>query len=367
MRRGDRRRDAPRGAVIGPRRQDWALESGEEDRRQRKDRGDVDGELQRERRRGEHGLQRDDDDEVKEIDRIGDAPEIEACASDEARLEKPFGPPQDADQDHAEGGGGVGKGALRQRVAADGKDRDGEFGGNRGDKQREQPGQAPSAGDGGERKRRAPLEREIEQEAPDDRVDAEQRHPPDIQVPVVGREGKPQRRDGKNDEDRERRLKPPVASPEQPCDHEQGGREQHIEPFLDRETPGDGIEVDVVGGGEKVLDVEEIADKVAGHQVAGQHGDDDQRDDIGRDGPHPAADEKDAEIAPRLADHPVDDLGREHKAAENEEHLDAGDGEGFRARLERRVGGEIVRNGDRERRRSAQEIERRAALHFGAA
>ena len=68
----------------------------------------------------------------------------------------------------------------------------------------------------------------------------------------------------------------------------------------------------------------------------------------------------------RLCDHPVDDLGREHEAAEDEKDFDPGDGERFRERLKRRVGGEIMRDGDGERRRSAQEIERGAALHFGA-
>ncbi len=180
------------------------------------------------------------------------------------------------------------------------------------------------------------------------------------------RNPEPQRRDDENDQDGEGRLKPPVAPAKQPGDEKQRRSEQQIEPFLDRQTPGHGIEVDVVGGGEEVLDVEEIPGKVRGHEVAGQRRNDDERNDIGRDGAHPAADEKDAEIAPRLADHPIDDLGREHKAAEHEEDLDAGDRERFRERPKRGVGGEIVRDGDGKRRRSAQEIERGAALHFGA-
>ena len=47
--------------------------------------------------------------------------------------------------------------------------------------------------------------------------------------------------------------------------------------------------------------------------------------------------------------------------------LDASDRERFRKRLKRGVGRQIVRDRDRERRRSTQEIERGAALHFGAA
>ena len=122
----------------------------------------------------------------------------------------------------------------------------------------------------------------------------------------------------------------------------------------------------MVGGEKEVLDIEEIAHKVGGHQVAGQDRNDDQRDDIGRDGAHPAPDEKHAEIAPRLVHHPIDDLRREHKAAEHEKDFDAGDRERFSERLKRRVGGQIVGNRDRERRASAQQIERGAALHLGA-
>ena len=78
-----------------------------------------------------------------------------------------------------------------------------------------------------------------------------------------GANPEPQRRDDENDQDRERRLKPPVAPAKQPGDEKQRRSEQQIEPFLDRQTPGHGIEVDVVGGGEEVLDVEEIPGKVA--------------------------------------------------------------------------------------------------------
>ena len=180
------------------------------------------------------------------------------------------------------------------------------------------------------------------------------------------REREAQRGDDNNDKNREDRLEPPVASPEQPCDEKQRRSKQHIEPFLDRETPGDGIEVDMVGGVKEVLDIEEIARKIGRHQVAGQRRDDGESDDVRRDGAHPAPDEKHAEIARRLAHHPVDDLRSEHEAAEHEKDLDAGDRERLGERLERRVGGQIVRDRDRESCRSPQEIERGAALHFGA-
>ena len=67
-----------------------------------------------------------------------------------------------------------------------------------------------------------------------------------------------------------------------------------------------------------------------------------------------------------LSDHPIDDLRREHKSAEDEKDFDAGDRERFSERLKGRVGGQVVRNRDRERRASAQQIERGAALHLGA-
>ena len=77
--------------------------------------------------------------------------------------------------------------------------------------------------------------------------DAKHRDAADVQVPIVRREREAQRGDDNNDKNREDRLEPPVASPEQPCDEKQRRSKQHIEPFLDRETPGDGIEVDMVG------------------------------------------------------------------------------------------------------------------------
>ena len=72
----------------------------------------------------------------------------------------------------------------------------------------------------------------------------------------------------------------------------------------------------------EVLDIEEIAQHIGGEEIAGHHRDDDERGDIGRDGAHPPPGEEDAEIAPGAPDHPVDDLGREHEAAEDEEDLD---------------------------------------------
>ena len=144
--RGDNRRGrATRHAVIGPRRQDRPLESGEEDRRQRKGREHVDCQLQRQRRCREHRLQRHDDDEVEEIDRVGDAAEEEACASDDPIAEQALGPPEHADRDHAERRRDVRKRELSRRVAADGQDRDAKLDGNRNAKQREQYAQTPLA------------------------------------------------------------------------------------------------------------------------------------------------------------------------------------------------------------------------------
>ena len=303
---------------------------------------------------------------MEEIDRVGNAAEKEACASDDPIAEEALGPPEHADRDHAERRRDVRKRKLSRGGALDGHDGHSELDGNCDAKQREQYAQTRLSRGVVQSDRRTALEREIEQKTPDDRVDAKQRDPPDIQVPVMRRNREPQCRNNQNDQDCEHRLESPVASSEQPCDKKQGRREKHIEPFLNRETPRDGIEVDMVGGGKKVLDVEEIADKVRSHQVAGQDRNDHQRDDIGRDGAHPAPDEKHAEIAPWLCDHPVDDLGREHEAAEDEEDLDAGDRERFSERLKRGVGGQIMRDRDGERRRSTQEIERSAALHFGA-
>src|SRR5271166_320855 len=74
---------------------------------------------------------------------------------------------------------------------------------------------------------------------------------PDVQVPVVRREKEPQPRDGHDDDDRERRVQAPVAA----ADEEQERREQEVEPFLDREAPGDRIEIDLVGRAEQIFDI----------------------------------------------------------------------------------------------------------------
>ena len=233
-------------------------------------------------------------------------------------------------------------------------------------KQREQRAEALSALGVVERQQRKALERQIKQEAPNDRVDAEQRDPPDVQVPIVRLKREPERRHDDDDQNRERRLEPPVASLEEHGDHEQRRGKQYVEPFLDRQAPGHGIEVGVIGGDEEILDVEEVAHEVGGQEVAGHERDDDQRDHIGRYGAHPAPDEEHTEIAPRPSDHPVDDLRREHEAAEDEKDLDARDRGGFGERLKRRIQGQVVGNRDRERRASAQQIERGATLHLGA-
>ena len=94
--RDDRRGGTTRRAVIGSRRQDRPFESGKEDGRQRKDREHIDRQLQGERRRGDHRLQRHDDDEMEEVNRVRDAAEVKACASDGATAEKALGPPEHA-------------------------------------------------------------------------------------------------------------------------------------------------------------------------------------------------------------------------------------------------------------------------------
>lgn len=85
--------------------------------------------------------------------------------------------------------------------------------------------------------------------------DPEERDAPDVEVPVVRREKEPQRRDGGDDDDRERRVQAPVAAADQPPDEEKQRREKEIEPFLDREAPGDRIEIGLVGRAEQVLDI----------------------------------------------------------------------------------------------------------------
>ena len=105
---------AARGGIIGPRGQDWPLESGKENRRQRQDQSDINRQLQDERRGRDHRLQRHDDHEVKEIDGVRDAAEIEARASDETAAEGVVRLLEDADADHAERRRDVRKRPLRQ-------------------------------------------------------------------------------------------------------------------------------------------------------------------------------------------------------------------------------------------------------------
>ncbi len=181
------------------------------------------------------------------------------------------------------------------------------------------------------------------------------------------RRGKgPERDDRENEQDRESDLEPPVAAAEEAADQEHQRREQEIEPFLDRETPGDGVIVRGVGRADEVLDIEEIAQRVRRQEFAGHQRDDREGGDIGRDRAHPSPRKKHAEITPGLGDHPVDDLRREHKPAEDEEDLDADDRHRLRGRLEGRVGRQIMRDRHREGRRPSQKIERGASLHRGA-
>ncbi len=303
---------------------------------------------------------------MKQIDGIRDAAEIEAHAPDETAAKSCVRLLEDADANHAERRRNVRKRLLGRGVAADGEDRDAEFDRNEKRQQRDERGETLRASGAVERERRETLERQIKQEAPDDRVDAEQGDPADVQVPIMRLKRQSDHGDGDNDQDRESRLERPIASLERHGDYEQRRGKQNIEPFLDRQAPGYGIEVGVIGGDEEILDVEEIAHKIGGQKVAGHERDHDERDHIGRYGAHPATGEKDAEIAPWPSDHPVDDLRREHETAEDEEDLYARDCEGFRERLKRRVQGQVVGNRDRERRPPAQQIERRAALHLGA-
>ena len=179
------------------------------------------------------------------------------------------------------------------------------------------------------------------------------------------RQNESERRDGDDDKDGECCVEAPVAAADEPPDEEEERREQEVEPLFDRKTPGDRIEVDSIGGAEQVLDVEEIAQEIGSQEIARHQSDRDQRNDIGRDRAHPAAGEKHPQVAPGFADHPVDDLRREHEAAEDEEDLDAGDGDGVGVGAERRVGRQVMRDCDCKGRRAAQKIERRAAPHAG--
>ncbi len=292
-------------------------------------------------------------------------PRVEARRADDAPFEELIRLAEEADRSHAENGRRIGKRLLREAAAADREHRDRELDRRRDDEQRAERGEPPPALGRLQRQQRPPLEREIEQIAPDDRVDAEERHAPDVEVPVLRRGERPQRGDDEDEENGEDDVHPPVPAADRPSDQEQERREQEIEPLLDRKAPGDGVEVDRVGRTKKILDVEEIAQRVRRQEVAGHQRDNGEGRDIGRDGAHPAPGEKDAEVAPGSADHPVDDLGREHEAAEDEEDFDAGDGDRFRGRLERRVGRQVMRDRHREGRRAAQKIQRSAALHFG--
>ncbi len=179
------------------------------------------------------------------------------------------------------------------------------------------------------------------------------------------REKEPQRRDRKDDDGGERCVQASVASADEPPDEEEERREKQVEPFLDRQAPGDRIEVDSIGRAKQVFDIEQVTQEIGGQQIAGHQRDDNEGDDVGRDRTHPAAGQKNPEVAPGLSDHPVDDLRREHKAAENEKHLDAGDRDGVRGGAERGVGCQIMRNRYCEGRRAPQEVERRTALHAG--
>jgi hypothetical protein len=138
---GCERRASPCGAratIVRSRREDRPLEPGEEHGRQQEDREHIERQLQGNGRRGEQRLQRHDDNEVEEIDRVRDAAEVEARASDDAIVEEALGLPEDADRDHAESRGYVGKRELSGRCAFDSEDGDSELSGDRNCKQREQ-------------------------------------------------------------------------------------------------------------------------------------------------------------------------------------------------------------------------------------
>ncbi len=72
-----------------------------------------------------------------------------------------------------------------------------------------------------QREQRPPLQRQIEQEAPHDRIDAKERHPADVQVPVGRRGEAPQRYDDEHEQDREGDLDAPVATAKRAARKEQ--------------------------------------------------------------------------------------------------------------------------------------------------
>ncbi len=313
-------------------------------------------------------LQRHDDDDVEEIGRVGDPSEVEADGADQPSLEQRIGGEEEADRGHAEQRRGKRKDLAGDRASADGARRDQELERRRQKREKPQSGQTSHrARQSFDRRSAALLERQIEQIAPDDRIDPEDRHPSNVEVPVVRRGDDPERRHREDDQDCEGHLHPSVAAAERPPDKEETGRKKQVEPFLDAEAPGDRVEVGRNGGAKEVLDVKEIGEEVRRQEIAGHRCDDRERHDIGRDRAQPPPGKEDAEIAPGLADHPADDLRRKDKPAQYEEDFDAGDRDRVRHRLERRVRRQVVGNCNREGRRPAQEIERRAALHCGFA
>ncbi len=323
--------------------------------------------MQGERPGADQRLQRHHNDDVEEIGRVRNAPEIKAQRRDPAPLEQTVGLPESADRGDAEQRGGVGKDRLSDPHAFERKRRHPEFEGGGGGESRGERGERPAARPGVQPEQWPPLQRQVEQEAPHDQIDAKKRDPAYAQIPIGRRGEGPQGHDDEDEQDREGDVDAPVAAAERAARKEQKRREQEVEPLLDREAPGDRIEIDGVGRADEVFDIEEIAQRVGGEEIAGHQRHDDQRSDIGRNRAHPPAGEEHPEVAPRPPDHPVDDLGGEHESAENEKHLDGCDRDRFDRRAERRIGRQVVRNRDRKRRGAPQEVQRGAALHCGGA
>ncbi len=132
---------------------------------------------------------------MEEIGRIGNAPEIKAQRGDPWSPEQAVSLSEGGDRGDAEQGGGVGEGLLGEAHAFERERRDTEFEGGGGGENRDERHKPPRIRRGLQRQQRPTFERQVEQETPDDRVDAKERHPADVQVPIGRRGESPQRHD----------------------------------------------------------------------------------------------------------------------------------------------------------------------------
>ena len=141
-------------------------------------------------------------------------PSQKLTAAARGPLKQSIGLAKKADGRDPEQGRSVGKNLLGDGTAFERKFGDLEF--ERGGRDQSHPerGQEAAAFDASQPQRRHPLERQIEQKPPHDRVDAEERDPPYIQIPVGRRRERPQSHDDQNKQDREGDLDLAVAASE---------------------------------------------------------------------------------------------------------------------------------------------------------